>query len=139
MCAYKRKSWIEKRENSRLYEVEVVERAFADIELGEKMLIATPKIVDDYVRQIPKGKETTMQQMRKDLAAAYHADKTCPMTSGIFLRIVAEAAYEEYQAGKPISKITPFWRIMNEKSNTAKKLTFGTEFLKENRKKEKLK
>ena len=138
MCAYKRKTWIEKREINREAEIEVLKKPFADIEAGEKMLIPTPKIVDAYIRQIPKGKETTMAQMRKDLAAEYHAHKTCPLTSGIFLRIVAEAAHEELTQGKPISKITPYWRIMDEKSNAAKKLTVGVDFLKQQRKKEKL-
>lgn len=138
MCAYKRKTWVEKRESNRKPEIEVLKKPFADIEAGEKMLIPTPQLVDAYIRNIPKGKETTMAQMRKDLAAEYHADKTCPLTSGIFLRIVAEAAHEEMQQGKSISKITPYWRIIDEKTTTAKKLTVGMEFLKEQRKKEKL-
>jgi hypothetical protein len=138
MSTSKRKTWIEKRNVEKQAEVKKLDTAFADIEAGEKMLIATPQIVDAYIRNIPKGKETTMAQMRKDLAAEYHADKTCPLTSGIFLRIVAEAAHEELAKGKPISKITPYWRIMDEKTNAAKKLTVGVDFLKEMRKKEKL-
>jgi hypothetical protein len=138
MCAYKRKTWVDKRNVDKQAEVKKLDKAFADIEAGEKMLIATPRIVDEYIRQIPKGTETTLTQMRKDLAAEYRADKTCPVTSGIFLRIVAEAAYEEYEKGKPIKSITPFWRIISEKSPAAKKLTFGTEFLMQQRKKEKL-
>lgn len=138
MCAYKRKTWVEKRNLSNELKVEVIDKDFADIKKGEKMLVATPLIVDDYIRHIPKGKEGSLAQMRKDLAAEYHADKTCPVTSGIFLRIVAEAAYEEYQQGKAISKINPFWRMINEKSPAAKKLTFGTDFLLEQRRKEKL-
>lgn len=138
MATAKRKTWVEKRKSSREVEVEVLQKSFADIEAGEKMLIPTPQIVDAYIRAIPKGKESTMAQMRIDLAAEYHADKTCPLTSGIFLRIVAEAAHEELAQGKPISKITPYWRIMDEKSNAAKKLTVGTDFLKEQRRKEKL-
>lgn len=136
MCAYKRKTWVEKRDLSKEAKVEVLDKDFADMKVGEKMLVATPQIVDDYIRHIPKGKEGSLLQMRKDLAAEYHADKTCPVTSGIFLRIAAEAAYEEYENGKAISKITPFWRIINEKSPAAKKLTFGTAFLLEQRKKE---
>lgn len=138
MCAYKRKTWVEKRDLSNELKVEVITKDFADMKKGEKMLVATPLIVDDYICNIPKGKEGSLAQMRKDLAAEYHADKTCPVTSGIFLRIVAEAAYEEYQQGKAISKITPFWRMINEKSPAAKKLTFGTDFLLEQRHKEKL-
>ncbi|MFY7840519.1 MAG: hypothetical protein ACOVP7_09590 [Lacibacter sp.] len=138
MCAYKRKTWIEKRDISNELKVEVIDKDFADMKKGEKMLVATPLIVEDYIRHIPKGKEGSLAQMRKDLAAEYHADKTCPVTSGIFVRIVAEAAYEEFEKGKPISKIAPFWRIINQKSPAAKKLTFGTDFLIEQRRKEKL-
>lgn len=138
MCAYKPKTWVEKRDLEKQPEVKRIDVDFADMKKGDKMLIATPAIVDTYVRHIPKGKEGSLVQMRKDLAAEYQADKTCPVTSGIFLRIVAEAAYEEYLQGKPISKITPFWRIINQKSPVAKKLTFGTEFLLAQRRKEKL-
>jgi hypothetical protein len=136
MCAYQRKTWIEKRDLAKEAEVKRLTTDFADMKAGEKMLIATPSIVADYIQHITAGKEGTLAQMRKDLAAEYHADKTCPVTSGIFLRIVAEAAYEEYQKGKAISKITPFWRMMNEQSPAAKKLTFGTNFLLSQRKKE---
>ena len=76
--------------------------------------------------------------MRKDLAAEYNAQYCCPVTSGIFLRIVAEAAYEEYIAGKPIKKITPFWRIIDSKIPVVQKLTFGSAFIKEQWAKEKL-
>jgi hypothetical protein len=138
MCAYTRKTWVEKRDLAKKAEVKKTDKDFADIKAGEKMLIATPAIVDAYIRNISKGKETTLAQMRKDLAASFHADKTCPVTSGIFLRIVAEAAQEEYQNGKALGKITPFWRIMDEHSPAAKKLSFGTSLLKEQRRKEQL-
>jgi hypothetical protein len=136
MCAYQRKSWVEKRDIDKSPEVKRTDKKFTDILPGERMLIATPKIVDNYIRHIPKGKEATLLQMRKDLAAAYLADKTCPVTSGIFLRIVAEAAYEEYKQGKPLPSITPFWRMIDISSPTAKKLSFGTDFLVSQRKKE---
>jgi hypothetical protein len=136
MAATKRKTWAEKRETGKEAEIKKSPKDFADIKAGEKMLIATPEIVDEYIRNIPKGKETSLMQMRKDLAASYHAHKTCPVTSGIFLRIVAEAAYEEYTGGKPISKITPFWRIINNQSPALKKLTFGPDFVLQQRKKE---
>jgi hypothetical protein len=100
------------------------------------MLVATPLIVDEYIRQIPKGKSVQPIVMRNDLAAEHHADKTCPVSTGIFLRIVAESAYEQYQDGVSLKKITPFWRVIDEQSPTAKKLTFGTAFLKEQRQKE---
>ncbi|OSZ79386.1 hypothetical protein CAP35_14335 [Chitinophagaceae bacterium IBVUCB1] len=136
--AYKRKTWAEKMNPDAEPEVKRVDKDFADIPAGATMLIATPAIVDDYVRHIPKGTHTSLQQMRKDLAAEYNAEFTCPVTSGIFLRIVAENAYEEFQKGKATSKIAPFWRMMDKKSPALKKLTFGPDFVLEQRSKEKI-
>ncbi|MBL7684033.1 MAG: hypothetical protein JNK00_11795 [Flavipsychrobacter sp.] len=136
--AAKRKTWAEKMNPDAEPKVKKVDSDFADIPAGATMLIATPNIVDDYIRHIPKGTTTTLQQMRKDLAAEYNAEFMCPVTAGIFLRIVAENAYEEYQKGKPVSKIAPFWRMIDKKSPPIKKLTFGADFVLEQRQKEKI-
>jgi len=116
--------------------VEVADKKFADIPEGATMFIATPEIVEEYIRNILEGMETSLQQMRKDLAAEHNAEYCCPITSGIFLRIVAEAAYEEYRTGKPLDEITPFWRMIDRKSPAAKKLTFGADLIKDQRAKE---
>jgi hypothetical protein len=136
MCAYQRKTWAEKLNIDRKPVIEKADKDFAGVKTGQMMLIPTPKIVDAYIRQIPEGKQVDTETIRKDLAAEYHAEITCPFTTGIFIRIAAEAAYEEYQKGTPLNKITPFWRVISEKSPAAKKLTFGTKFLMEQRKKE---
>jgi hypothetical protein len=136
MCAYKRKTWIEKRDTAKPPQIKKVDKQFADILKGETMLIANPRMVDAYIRHIPRGSSCTLQKMREDLAAENNADKTCPVTAGIFLRIVAEAAYEEYNTGKPLKGITPFWRILSTDAPTAKKLSFGTALLERERNKE---
>lgn len=115
------------------WQVEVVSRNYADIPEGATMLIPTPTIVEGYIKDIPEGIHTSLQQMRKDLAAQYNAEYTCPITSGIFLRIVSEKAYEEYQEGESKDDIAPFWRMINKKTPTAKKLSFGTDFIIEQR------
>ena len=60
------------------------------MKVGENMLIATPKIIDEYINQIPKGINVNIKTLRKDLALTYNVDTTCPVTTGIFLRIVSE-------------------------------------------------
>lgn len=132
----KRKTWIEKRDLDKKPEVKRPEKDFADIPAGSTMLIATPQIMDDYVKSIPKGRSLDIKNIRKNLALEYGADFACPVTTGIFLRIVAEAAFEELQSGKDIESITPFWRVVDPKSSLAKKLTFGRELLMEMREKE---
>jgi hypothetical protein len=136
--AYKRKTWLEKMHNGQPAKTEITAKKFADIPEGASMFIATPQIVDAYIRNIPRGMHCSLQQMRKDLAAEHHTEYTCPVTSGIFLRIVAEAAYEQYAAGKPLKSITPFWRMIDHKAPVAKKLTFGVDFVREQRVKEEL-
>ena len=106
-----------------------IEIDFADIPAGSTMFIATPKLIDQYIKEIGVGKRVDIKTLRKDLALEHKADYTCTVTTGIFLRIVAEANYEKLQQGKSLEEITPFWRAIEPNSTFAKKLTFGQEFL----------
>lgn len=133
-----KKSWTEKLNSPKPFQVKTLDKKFADMPVGCKMFIATPKIVDEYINAIPFGSTTDLQTLRNDLAIEYKADKTCPVTSGIFLRIVSEAAFESYKKGKNLEEITPFWRIVNPKMKVAKKLECGIEFIENQRKKEKI-
>ncbi|MFM9838714.1 MAG: hypothetical protein ACKVOQ_10655 [Cyclobacteriaceae bacterium] len=133
----KGKTWTDKvNDPTKEFQIKKLDKDFADMPAGAKMLIATSKIIDEYVRHIPKGKSGSLASMRKDLASEYGADYTCPVTSGIFLRIVSEAAHEQIERGAPISKVAPFWRVVDEKSALNKKLSFGTAFAARQRKKE---
>ncbi len=133
---HRRKSWEEKMDNGREAVVKTTDKAFADIPAGSRMLIATPRIVDDYIRHIPAGHQADTAMIRKDLAADYGADYTCPVTTGIFLRIVSEAAYERLRDGARLKDITPFWRAVGPKSPTAKRLSVPLDFIKQQRKRE---
>lgn len=107
-----RTSWrakLEKQQEPRIVDVPLRMQR----QCGEgKMLIPRPLDVDALVREIPRGKLATVNQIRARLAAEHKADVTCPMTTGIFLRIAAETAEEDRRAGK--SRITPYWRVLRE-------------------------
>jgi hypothetical protein len=124
-----KKTWLDKLNEHKEPQVKRIDIDFADMLAGSNMLIATPQIIDQYIQQIEFGKRVDSKTVRKDLALAHNADCTCPVTTGIFLRIVAEANYEKWQQGKPIEDITPFWRVIEPKSTIAKKLSFGQAFL----------
>ena len=132
-----KKSWTEKRDCQKSFKIKTIDKKFADIPEGSKMLIASPPIIDEYVKSIDYGKFVEPIKMRDDLAKQYQADKTCPVSSGIFLRIISEASYEEFGIG--IDTITPFWRIVDPKSKLASKLTCGIDFIIENQKREEIK
>jgi ABC-type uncharacterized transport system ATPase subunit len=124
-----KKTWLDKLNEKKEPKIKRIDIDFADIPAGSNMFIATPKLVDEYIQQIGIGKRIDIKTLRKDLAIEHNADYTCPVTTGIFLRIVAEANYEKLQSGKRIGEITPFWRVIEPKSALAKKLTFGQEFI----------
>jgi len=89
------------------------------------MLIPRPLDVDGLIRRIPRGKLATMEQIRERLAADFHADFTCPLTAGIFIRIAAEAAEEDLSRGE--TQITPYWRVIKADGRLNQKLPGGTE------------
>ena len=128
------KSWKEKLNIDRSFVVKRLDKNFSDMKVGENMLIATPKIIDEYIKQIPKGIDINIKTLRNDLALTYNADTTCPVTTGIFLRIVSEAAYEDFLNGE--KNITPFWRVVDHESKTATKLACGINFIKKRRSEE---
>ncbi len=113
------------------YVVKRLEKKFSDMKEGENMLIATPMIIDEYIKQIPKGINVNIKTLRRDLALTYNADTTCPLTTGIFIRIVSEAAYENFLNGD--RNITPFWRVVDHESKSASKLACGINFIKKRR------
>ncbi len=118
--------------------VKKLDKDFADMKAGSLMYISNPRTIDAYIRSIPKGKAVNLKTLRNDLALEHGAEVTCPVTTGIFLRIVAEAANEQLEKGKAVSRITPFWRVIDSKMPLAKRLTFGTKLIREQRKNEKL-
>lgn len=125
----KKKTWLDKLNENKEPQIKRIEIDFADIRAGSNMLIATPQLIDQYIQEIGFGKRIDTKTLRKDLALEYNADYTCPVTTGLFLRIVAEANYEKLQQGKSVAEITPFWRVIEPNSTLAKKLTFGQAFL----------
>lgn len=125
-----KKTWTDKLNEAKEPKTKHIDMDFADIPAGSTMFIATPQLIDAYVREIGAGKRVNIKTLRKDLALEHKADYTCPVTTGIFLRIVAEANYEQLQQGKSVKDITPFWRVIEPDSPLAKKLSFGQDFLK---------
>jgi hypothetical protein len=77
-----------------------------------KMLIATPLLIDRLIREIPRGNLTTINLIREKLAKDFHADYTCPITTGIFTWIVANAAEENRKHHD--HNLSPYWRVIKE-------------------------
>jgi len=128
-----RKSWHEKLEKSPAGLPKVVEVP-ADWEWrmgGRKVLVPTPLLVDGQIRKVKKGKLVTVNQIREKLAKDFKAESTCPMTTGIFLRIISEVAEEDRQKGKNMSRaqsrerIAPYWRVVKDDGSLNPKFPGG--------------
>ena len=62
------------------------------------------------MKRVPRGKLTTINEIRAALARKHRATIGCPITTGIFAWIAANAAAEAAAAGK--MAITPYWRTL---------------------------
>lgn len=125
----RKKSWAEKRDAMHEAEVKLVPEGNRMLPTGGRMLIPSGRAIDAAIRAIPVGQTMTMPQVRAELCQQYGADITCPITTGIFLRIVTEAAYEAFSAGMPIDEVTPVWRVLDAGSPTLKKVSFDPDFV----------
>ena len=107
----KRKSWQEKLADSK----NLPKVAAIDCNLSKRwgegtFVIPAPVEVDEIMRRVPKGKVTTIDAIRKELARKHGATIACPITTGIFAWIAAHAANEAASEGK--KRITPYWRTL---------------------------
>jgi alkylated DNA nucleotide flippase Atl1 len=119
------KSWREKRDKEQEPIVVKIEGKMRERFEPGTMVIATPKIIDGIVRKVPKGKLATVRQIMDRLCADYKTEAACPMTTGIFLGIVAKAAEEDRAAGKV--RIAPYWRVLKTKGTLNPKYPGGME------------
>ncbi len=74
------------------------------------MLLPAVSEVAALMNSIPKGKITTINEIRELLAQRHRATMACPIVTGIHARVVAGAAGEDEADGK--KRITPYWRTL---------------------------
>ncbi|MDX2194819.1 MAG: methylated DNA-protein cysteine methyltransferase [Cytophagales bacterium] len=103
--------WRGKFEKIIHYEIKPADNKTSTVGQGS-MLIATPALIAEIVNKVPEGKLITIPEIRRRLAAKMGADFTCPLTTGIFLRIAAETAEEDKNHGEKY--IIPYWRVVRE-------------------------
>ncbi len=113
----KRKTWREKLEAEQ--ERKVVDNPKG----GGTLLIPKPLDVDALMRKVQRGKLITVNQIRERLARDYSTDSACPLCTGIFLRIAAEAAEEDLDKG--VTGIAPYWRVIKTDGSLNEKFPGG--------------
>jgi hypothetical protein len=129
----KPKTWEQKMKATPPHTV-VLDKDFAGVPAGARLLISGPLEVEAYVRsQVPVGETRSIQQMRRELAALHGADAACPVSTAIFLRTVSEVAWDALEAGQPATEVAPFWRVVDPASPLARKLRAGAAWIEQQR------
>ena len=105
--------------------VKVLDKGFSEIAAGEKMLISSPEKISEFIFEIPKGSFYTIKELRRKLAKKTGADNTCPVTTGIFLRMAIEQNMGNVNF--------PYWRLIDENHPVVKKLNLDGNQIKNRR------
>ncbi|MFB3893417.1 MAG: hypothetical protein ACE15C_15495 [Phycisphaerae bacterium] len=124
--AHKRKSWREKLLDSKDLPkvVKIAGRMSRRWGVGT-VAIPAPLDVDALMRKVPKGRLTTINEIRKAVAARHGATIGCPICCGIFSWVSAHAAAEDAAAGRKL--MTPWWRTLKSEGQLNEKYPGGVE------------
>jgi hypothetical protein len=129
-------TWTEKLNSPKRHEVKPAPINIAGMRAGQIMLVPTARIVDDFIRTIPRGVSMDVKTLRAKLARKYKAEVTCPITTGYHLKTIAEAAFEAHHQGAKLREITPIWRVLDESTPTTKRLSYDPAFIMDQRARE---
>ena len=97
--------------------IKILEKDFSDMKAGMRCLSHRLKTSQDTSVRYLKG--VTPREMRFDLAREKGADNSCPVSTGIFLRMAIEDVLRVFKLEDcPL----PFWRVVDETHPVLKKL-----------------
>jgi hypothetical protein len=124
-----RKTWREKlADDKNLPKVARIEGAMSRRWGTGTVVVPAPREVDAAMRKVPKGRVTTINQIREHLARKHKATIGCPLTTGIFAWIAAYAAEEAAVEGA--KRVTPYWRTLKAGGELNPKFPGGVAALK---------
>ncbi len=122
----KKKTWTEKLHDSKdLPKVEKITDKMSKRWGTGTVVIPAPIEVSEIMRRVPEGKLLTINDIRAALAKKHGATIGCPITTGIFAWVAANAAEEQKQKGE--KQITPYWRTLKKGGQINEKYPGGVE------------
>jgi alkylated DNA nucleotide flippase Atl1 len=130
-----KKTWCEKLQDTKgLPKVEKITGKMSKRWGTGTVVVPAPMEVNEIMRKVPKGKLTTINDIRVVLAKKHGATIGCPITTGIFAWIAANAAEEKREKGE--KDITPYWRTLKTDGVINEKYPGGVEAQKKHLEKE---
>jgi hypothetical protein len=119
--------WHAKFKNTKPPKTVLLHADFAGIKTGTTMLVGSPEMIATYIKAIPSGETRSVVRMRNELARKNDAQAMCPVSTAIFLRVVAEVALTDLRNGKAPTEVVPFWRAIEPDAKIATRLTCSPE------------
>jgi alkylated DNA nucleotide flippase Atl1 len=129
-----KKTWQEKlRDKASLPKVLKLERRFPcynavhkmGAEVDDQVVLVNPSEVVEIMKQVPKGKLTTIVEICKKIARQYNVEACCSLTTGIFIMTAANAVEEANREGKSLE--IPYWRTLKADGSLNSKYPGGQE------------
>jgi hypothetical protein len=118
--------WQDKLNNDKgLPKIEAVKPTMSQRWGKGDFVIPAPREVDGIMKLVPEGKLITINQIREVLAKKHRVNFACPITTGIFAWIAANAAGEAATEGE--KDITPYWRTLKTGGELNPKYPGGVE------------
>ena len=131
---YKKKTWQEKLDDKKgLPKILELKENFPcykalhkmGVESGDSVVLVNPTEVIEVMKQVPKGKLITINEICKRIAKRYGVKGCCSLTTGIFIMTAANAAEEASNEGKDMS--IPYWRTLKAGGYLNEKFPGGAE------------
>jgi hypothetical protein len=89
---------------------ELEAQVVADPRHGGRLLLPTPLLLAEEIAAVPRGGTLTVSQLRTRLAHRMGADRTCPLMTGLFIKILAGVVADDLaQRRRPR---WPVWRLV---------------------------
>jgi hypothetical protein len=94
------------------------------------MLYPSQALLATAIADLPPG-EGALSAVRPSMADRYGAEVTCPVTTQRLLREIAAGAVKAWESGD--HAVTPFWRVVDPETSTARLMAGGAAFIRARR------
>lgn len=131
-------TWAERLAASDEVDIRPVPEGRRGMTPGKAMLYPSARMVNEAIRAIPAGQSVTPKELCGILARQHDVTYTCPVTTTMMLRIVAEAANEARGLGAADEAVTPVWRVLGRGASALRKLSFDPGWIAAEREHERL-
>lgn len=115
----------EKYDRARPSYIRVNAKRFADLAAGTTILIPSPRDIGSQLSLLGQAEFISFTELRLRLAREHGAEGTCPVMTGMNLRILAERALDQLALGMAMTEVAPVWLVVAPTSPLASKLPGG--------------